>query len=113
MWVSDGSGSFEISEVSDPGFKAGTRITIHLRPDSASFSRRDDVRKVIERHSNFINFPIQLNGDKVNLVSAIWTKDKRDLTEKEYKIFWEYIADTKMDYTYKLHFTTDAPISIK
>lgn len=113
MWVSDGHGKFEISEISDPGFTRGTKITIHLRPECASFTKKADIQKIIEKYSNFINFPINLNGEKVNLVSALWTKDKRELTENDYKKFWEYLANTKVDYKYKLHFTTDAPLSIK
>jgi len=113
MWVSDGNGKFEISEISDPGFTRGTKITIHLKPENAHFAKKSEIQKIIEKYSNFINYPINLNGEKVNLVSAIWTKDKRELTENDYKKFWEYIANTKVDYRYKLHFSTDAPLSIK
>ena len=113
MWVSDGQGRFEISEINDPGFTRGTKITIHLRPDSAQFAKAAEIKKLIEKYSNFINFPISLNGERVNLISAIWTKDKRSLTEEDYNKFWEYLANTKVHYKYKLHFSADAPLSIK
>ena len=29
------------------------------------------------RYSNFVAFPIKLNGVAVNTVSAIWTQDKK------------------------------------
>ena len=32
---------------------------------------------IIMRYSNFVAFPIKLNGVAVNTVSAIWTQDKR------------------------------------
>jgi len=113
MWVSDGHGRFEISEITDPGFSRGTRICVHLRPECVNFSKPTEVKKIIEKYSNFINYPIALNGERINLVSAIWTKDKRSLTEADYNTFWEFIANTKVSYKYKLHFTTDAPLSIK
>jgi TNF receptor-associated protein 1 len=113
MWVSDGNGRFEISEVSDPGFARGTRITIHLKPESVDFAKKSEVKKIIERYSNFINFPIALNNERVNLVQAIWTRDKRDLTDNDYKTFWEHIANTKVEPKYRLHFNTDAPLAIK
>lgn len=113
IWVSDGHGKFEISEIEDPGFSRGTKITIHLKPENVLFAKKGDVQKIIEKYSNFINYPIHLNGEKVNLISAIWTKDKRELTENDYKKFWEHLANTKVDYKYKIHFSTDAPLSIK
>jgi TNF receptor-associated protein 1 len=113
MWVSDGNGSFEISEVSDPGFTRGTRITIHLKPECTDFAKKSEVKKIVEKYSNFINFPISINNERVNLVQAIWTRDKRELTDNDYKAFWEHLANTKVDYKYRLHFNTDAPLSIK
>ena len=35
LWVSDGTGKFEVSRITEPGFSRGTKITIHLRPDCA------------------------------------------------------------------------------
>ena len=113
LWVSDGSGNFEISKVEDPGFKRGTKIILYLKPETVNFSKKNDVQKIIEKYSNFINYPIHLNGEKVNLVSAIWTRDKRELNDEDYSKFWEYIANTKVPYKYKLHYRTDAPLSIK
>jgi TNF receptor-associated protein 1 len=113
LWVSDGHGTFEIAEVDDPTLVRGTRITIHLKPECAHFAKKTEIQKIIEKYSNFINFPINLNGDRVNLVSAIWTRDRKELTDNDYKKFWESLANTKIDYKYKLHFSTDVPISIK
>lgn len=113
LWVSDGSGTFEISKLPNPGFSRGTQIILHLKPEVAQYSKADEVKKVIQRYSNFINFPILLNGEKTNLVSAIWAKDKKSVSEEDYLKFWEYIANTKVPYKYKLHYTTDAPLSLK
>lgn len=113
LWVSDGSGKFEVSQIGDPGFQRGTRIIIHLKPDCLQFSKFDDVKKIIQKYSNFINFPIFLNGEKMNLVGALWAKDKKEITDDEYKQFWEYISNSQMPYKYKLHYSTDAPLSIR
>lgn len=37
MWISDGSGTFEISEIDSTSFERGTKITIHLRPSCLGF----------------------------------------------------------------------------
>ncbi|EAR95598.1 heat shock protein HSP90 (macronuclear) [Tetrahymena thermophila SB210] len=113
MWQSDGNGEFEISTVGDCGFKRGTRIIIHLRPECQEFSKAEDVKKIIQKYSNFINFPISVNGERFNLVQAIWTRSKFSVTEEEYVKFWEYISNQKMKYFAKLHYEVDVPLNIK
>eukprot|EP00825_Cyclidium_porcatum_P027543 TRINITY_DN2965_c0_g1_i4.p2 TRINITY_DN2965_c0_g1~~TRINITY_DN2965_c0_g1_i4.p2 ORF type:complete len:764 (-),score=161.39 TRINITY_DN2965_c0_g1_i4:504-2795(-) len=112
-WVSDGSGTFSISKVDNPDFERGTKIIISLRPDSQKFCDKAEIKKIIQRYSNFINFPISINGEQFNLIQAIWSRSKSEIKEEEYKQFWEYLANTKVNYQYKLHYTTDAPLSIK
>lgn len=113
LWVSDGSGSFEVSQIGDPGFLRGTRIVIHLKPECLNFCKPDDVKKIIQKYSNFINFPIFLNGEKQNLVGALWAKNKSEVSADEYTKFWEYISGSQVPYKYKLHYSTDAPLAIR
>ena len=46
-WVSDGSGEFEVSDVSNLDFQRGTRITLKLKADSREFSHEKEVDKII------------------------------------------------------------------
>ncbi|CAD8157819.1 unnamed protein product [Paramecium octaurelia] len=113
VWVSDGTGTFEISEAKDYFQGRGTKITIHLKPDQAIFSKKTEVLKTIQRYSNFINYPIVVNGERQNIVSAIWVRNKNEITPEDYNKFYEYISNSKLAYKYKLHYSTDAPLSIK
>lgn len=54
-----------------------------------------------------------MNGSIINNLQAIWYRDKRDVTNEEYEMFYENLADTKIPYKYKLHYSTDVPLSIK
>lgn len=112
-WSSDGSGTFEISEVDEVDFSRGTKIIIQLKPETAEFCSQAEVKKIVQRYSNFLNFPIVIDGDRFNLVEAIWARSKSDISEEEYTKFWEYISNSKIEYKYKLHYSTDAPLSIK
>ena len=91
----------------------GTKITIFLKPDQAEFCKKSTVENTIQRYSNFISFPIFLNNERLNLVSAIWARNKSEITDEEYSKFFEYVAKTKAAFKYKIHYSTDAPISIK
>lgn len=61
----------------------------------------------------FNKYPIKLNGALVNNLQAIWYRDKRDVTQDEYERFYEQLADTKIPYKYKLHYSTEVPLEIR
>lgn len=61
-WVSDGCGSYEISDADNLDFERGTRIVLKLLPESREFSTDGLVEKTIKKFSQFIAYPIKLNG---------------------------------------------------
>ncbi|CDW77637.1 molecular chaperone hsp90 [Stylonychia lemnae] len=112
-WVSDGSGEYEISNADNLGFERGTRIVLKLRQDCREFSTENELEKIIKKFSQFISYPIKLNGQMLNNLQAIWYRDKREITTDEYERFYESVAKTKIPYKYLLHYSTDVPLSIK
>ncbi|KAJ1976337.1 hypothetical protein H4R33_006461 [Dimargaris cristalligena] len=111
-WKSDGLGSYSISEAE--GVAPGTKIVIHLRDNSTEFAKPATIRQIVTKYSNFINFPVKLNGEQVNTVSALWKKSKNSVTEQEHLDFFHFLAGSKLDqYRYNLHYSTDAPLSIQ
>jgi TNF receptor-associated protein 1 len=112
-WVSDGCGSYEVSDADHLDFERGTRIVLKLLPESREFSTDGLVEKTIKKFSQFISYPIKLNGQVINSLGAIWYREKREVTVDEYERFFENLASTKIPYKYLLHYSTDVPISIK
>lgn len=82
-------------------------------PESREFSQENLVEKIIKKFSQFISYPIKLNGQIINSLGAIWVKEKREVTLDEYERFFETLANTKVPFRYMLHYSTDVPISIK
>lgn len=112
-WVSDGSGEYEVSSVENLSFKRGTKVVLKLKPECREFCKESEVQRILKKHSLFITYPIKVNGQVANSLQAIWYRDKRDVTEDEYERFYEHVADTKIPYKFKLHYSTDVPLSIK
>lgn len=112
-WVSDGSGNYEVSLADNIGFERGTKINLKLKPESREFTKEQEIEKILRKYSLFITYPIKLNGQLLNTLQAIWNRDKREVTEDEYERFFEHLANTKVPYKYKLHYSTDVPLSIK
>lgn len=112
-WASDGSGQYEVSTVANLDFPRGTKIVLKLKAESREFAREQEVEKILKKYSLFITYPIKVNGQLVNNLQAVWYRDKRDVTEDEYERFFEHLANTKVPYKFKLHYSTDVPLTIK
>ncbi len=109
-WISDGSGSFTISEC--PGLHRGTRIVIDLKDDAHDYAQKWKVESIIKQYSTFVPFPIKLEGDTVNTVQAIWTRTKNEITDEEYNDFYKFVGNASDEPHYRLHFSVDAPLAI-
>lgn len=109
-WESDGKTGYEIEEVGD--LPRGVKIVLHLNEASADFTEEYKIKTLIERYSNFVGFPILLEGKRVNEVEALWLKNKAEISEDEYKAFYQFACKAFDEPSYRLHFSADAPITI-
>ena len=87
-WTSNGEGEFQICSVQDFNLERGTVIKIYLKPEFKEFADKTQVKKVIDKYSNFIHYPIYLNHERVNVMRAIWARDVAKVTPEEYKQFY-------------------------
>lgn len=109
-WTSDGVSGYDITEA--PGQQRGCKIVIELKPDQDTFADEGTIKRIVERYSNFVSFPILLNNERVNTVEALWLKSKSDVTDDQYKAFYQFVGHTYDEPRYRLHFNADAPLSI-
>ncbi|MBN1894877.1 molecular chaperone HtpG, partial [bacterium] len=109
VWTSDGRGTFEIADALGK-IKRGTEITVHLRQDAEMFTDPDKVRAAVEKYSNFVPFPIYLNDEKVNKITAVWREPKTSIKAEQYQEFYKFIAHQEEDALTWLHLAADVPI---
>jgi len=110
-WISDGSGEYSIAEAD--GVSRGTKIVIELRDSAQEFSKKKNVENIIRKYSNFVGFPIKLNGERVNTVKPLWMLPKGSITEADHKDFYQFLSKSYDEPLYHLHFTSDSPLSIR
>ena len=110
-WSSTGDGTYDLSEAT--GVTSGTKIVIKLKLEESKFSQKWAVEQNIRKYSNFVGFPIEVDGTKVNTIDALWTKSKNDVTVEQHAEFFRYVAGSFDDPRYTLHFQADAPLEIK
>ena len=109
IWTSDGQGEFEITD-GPADAKRGTQIKVYLREDAADFAESWNVKSIIEKYSNFVPFPINLDGEQINTVSAIWREPKSSVKQDQYNEFYKFIAKQGDEPLTHLHFSADVPI---
>ncbi len=109
IWSSDGATGYEIEPAGD--LPRGTKIVLQLRDSEYAGATR--IEEIIKRYSNFVQFPIELNGTAVNTVQALWTKNKNEIVDSDYEEFYKYIGHDSDAPSYRLHFSADAPLSIR
>ena len=110
IWESDGSGSYTIDQVD--GQRRGAKIVINLKEEHKDFAKSDRVKEIIKKYSAFVQFPVSVNGDKVNTVDAIWLRSKSDVKDEEYEEFYKFQANDYEAPLMRMHFSTDAPLEI-
>ncbi|CAM3838892.1 molecular chaperone HtpG [Serratia silvae] len=130
-WESAGEGDYTIADISKAD--RGSEITLHLREGEDEYLDGWRLRSVIGKYSDHIALPVEIETkneedgtvtwEKINKAQALWTRNKADVTEEEYKEFYKHIAhdftdplswshnrvEGKQEYTSLLYIPAQAP----
>jgi molecular chaperone HtpG len=110
-WKSDGAGKFTIEEIDRKA--RGTKISFKLKDDHKEFAEEYRVKAIIKKYSNFVDFPIFVGKEKVNLVSALWHKPKDQIKEEERVEFYKFIANDFSPPLGHLHLSIEGSVNFK
>ena len=110
-WQSTGEGRFTIKEIERP--QRGTQISFKLKDESKEFSQSYRVEQVITKYSNFVDFPVSVNGKQVNTVSALWHKNRNEVTEEERNEFYKFISNDLNPPLGHLHLSLEGRVNFK
>ena len=95
FWESTGEDKYKIKSVEK--INNGTEIHIFLNDDNTEFADIGRVRFLLEKYSQYINFPLYISdgketNERVNEAEALWLKSKRSIKDEEYKEFYKFIS---------------------
>ncbi|QCR36865.1 molecular chaperone HtpG [Nissabacter sp. SGAir0207] len=135
FWESAGEGDYTIADISKT--ERGTEITLHLREGEDEFLDDWRLRSIIGKYSDHIALPVEIlsrsegegeeesteTWEKINKAQALWTRNKSEVSEEEYKAFYKHIAhdftdpltwshnrvEGKQEYTSLLYIPAQAP----
>jgi molecular chaperone HtpG len=110
VWTSDGVSGYTINVADD--CRRGVKLVLKLKAEHLEFAKEEKLKHLIETYSNFVGFPIFLNDKRINEVEALWLKNKSEVSEEDYKAFYQFTAKAFDEPHYRLHFSADAPLAI-
>jgi TNF receptor-associated protein 1 len=115
VWSSDnGAATFEIFDLDENiRQERGSSVVIHLKEEYWNFCSEHKIEQILKRYSNFVNFPIYLNGKRVNTIDAVWAKDPKEVEYDTYVEFYKYISNNIDNPLEIIHFRADAPLDVK
>jgi molecular chaperone HtpG len=92
IWESDGQSGFSINNSEDEQV-VGTKIILHLKKDAKEFATTDKIKSLIKKYSDHISVPINIKEadgeiEQANSATAIWTKATSEISDEEYKEFY-------------------------
>ena len=114
-WESDGLGSFTLENVEQT--QRGTTVILHIKDDEKEFVNAFQLRTILKKYSDHISLPVMMEKmdtgsaddekesdeekkdadvveyERVNSASALWSRDKKEITEEEYKEFYKHISN--------------------
>lgn len=90
-WRSSGSGNFTIEEIDKK--ERGTKIFFTLKEESKEFSQEYKVKEIVNKYSNFADFPIYFGEERINTVNALWRKSASDVSDSERNEFYKFISN--------------------
>jgi molecular chaperone HtpG len=131
-WESGADGDFTVETVTQAA--RGTAVTLHLKTDAHEFADAMRVRGLIRRYSDHIGFPVRmrkegeasLEYEVVNQAKALWTLPRTEISDEEYRQFYQYLAhdftdplawshnkvEGKREYTSLLYLPARAPFDL-
>lgn len=112
-WTSDGVSGFEIEDAQKQ--TNGTDIKLFLKDDAKDFTDTIYLRNIIHTYSEHIDYPIVLDlgeagEETVNTSAALWTRNKADITEKQYKDFYQHVTRNFDDPWMTMHFKAEGSL---
>ena len=145
QWQSAGEGEFTIADIEKAD--RGTEVTLHLKEDEKEFLDDWRLRSIVSKYSDHISIPVKMFKEEeperdgpddtkipaipafweaVNKATALWTRDKSDVSEDEYKEFYKHIShdfsdpmtwshnkvEGKTEYTSLLYIPSKAPFDM-
>jgi molecular chaperone HtpG len=110
-WNCDGSTSYTLDKGKRK--KRGTDIILHLTDEDAEvYLSQWKVKELLRKYCRFLPVPVEFEGEVVNNSNPIWTKKPAELTDEDYKKFYQELYPMQEAPLFQIHINTDYPFNL-
>ena len=125
MWSCDGSPEYEMSEIEKDD--RGTDIILYIDDENQEFLEKSRIESLLKKYCSFLPVPIvfgkeqewkdgkYVDSDKDNIINDItpaWTKKPTDLTDEDYKKFYQQLYPGMDEPLFWIHLNVDYPFKL-
>lgn len=109
-WECDGGDNYTISPAERA--RRGTDVIIHLKEEDAEFLQDYRIKQIIRKHSDYVAFPIYVNGDEnaANQQTALWRQAPDEVEADQYTDFYRAFTMDFNEPLHKIHMRADVPL---
>jgi molecular chaperone HtpG len=130
-WICDGNPEYEIEPATKE--ERGTDIILHISDDSEEYLEESRIEGLLTKYCKFLPVPIQfgmksestwegegddkqeIKTEKPNIInnpSPLWKKKPNDITEEEYKEFYNELYPYSQPPLFWIHLNIDYPFNL-
>ena len=125
-WVCDGSPEYSMEELSEKR-ERGTSIVLHLSEECAEYAEESKVGELLNKYCRFLPVPIIFGkvkewkdgkyvdtekDNRINDTEPLWTRKPADITEEQYKQFYQALYPMSEEPLFSIHLNIDYPFHL-
>ncbi len=110
FWTCDGNPEFEIREADKQD--RGTEIILHINEESEEFLDESKIKSILDKHCRFLPVPIFFKDEQINNTEPLWIKKPSELTDEDYKKFYNKLYPFSEPPLFWIHLNVDYPFHL-
>ena len=125
-WVCDGSPEYSMEELSEKR-ERGTSIVLHLSEECAEYAEESKVNELLGKYCRFLPVPVIFGkvkewkdgkyvdtekDNRINDTEPLWTRKPSEITEEQYKAFYQALYPMSEEPLFSIHLNIDYPFHL-
>lgn len=109
-WVCEGSTTFSMEDSTRD--RRGTDIILHINDEGAEYLKAYRIEEVLKKYCRFLPIPIKFQDQIINDAEPAWTKKPGELTDQDYKDFYQKLYPFQEPPLFWIHLNVDYPFTL-